>query len=286
MQTDIAWRPWGAMLGCRCIECESEARRFACLQVDAELRLVTSGFVSDDGSRFGAVAQHGSQLREIIGDEAFALMQPHLQAALEGRGWSGAFAFSEHDAPPIIVKIGALPMFDAQGSIGVQITLEDKSRAYAQREMQTALREKLAIIHRSAADAILTIDQNGRVESVNRAGEILFGWNEGELIGRPISVLMPPPIAAAHQGYIERYLKTGVSGILNVGPRPLLAQRKDGACVWVELSVAEAQVGAGIVFIGVCRDLGVKRPRSVAGHAERAADTTPIPLHSPRAISR
>ena len=275
MQTDLAWRPWGALLGCRCIECESEARRFACLQIDGAFNLITSGFVSDDGSRFGAVAPHGAPLWEIVGVEAFALMETHLQGAVEGCGWSGAFRFAEHDAPPIVIKIGALPMFDDQASQGVQITLEDKSRAYAQREMQTALREKLAIIHRSAADAILTIDQNGRVESVNRAGEILFGWREGELIGQPVSVLMPPSIAAAHQGYLERYLKTGLSGILNVGPRPLLAQRKDGAGVWVELSVAEAQTGSGVVFIGVCRALGAKKTGDVANAAH---DIAPLPL--------
>ena len=270
MQTDAAWRPWGALLGCRCLECEADARRFACLQIDAAFHLVTSGFVSDDGLRFGGVAARGSHIGDLVGDAALDLMRPNLQAALDGRGWSGAFTFDEHDAPPIVVKIGALPLFDAAASAGVQITLEDKSRAYAQREMQAALREKLAIIHSSAADAILSIDQKGRIESANRAAEVLFGWSEFELVGQPVSVLMPPPIAAAHQGYIERYLATGVSGILNVGPRPLLAQRKDGACVWVELSVAEAQVGAGVVFIGVCRDLGVRKARSGAPFPQNA----------------
>lgn len=269
MQPDAAWRPWGTLLGCRCSDCEAGARRFVCLQLDAALCVQTSAFASDDGLRFGGVTPCGSAIGDLVGQAALDLMRPYLQAALDGRGWSGAFTFSEHNAPPIVVKIGALPMFDADTTIGVQITLEDKSRSYAQREMQAALREKLAIIHSSAADAILSIDQKGRIESINRAAEVLFGWNEHDLVGQPISVLMPAPIAAAHQGYIERYLSTGVSGILNVGPRPLLAQRKDGSCVWVELSVAEAQVGDSAVFIGVCRDLGARQARSdqaVAAH--------------------
>jgi signal transduction histidine kinase/ActR/RegA family two-component response regulator len=68
---------------------------------------------------------------------------------------------------------------------------------------------------------------------------------------------------AAHQGHVGRYLTTGSSGILNVGPRTLSARRRDGGVIPIELSVGEAWIGGQRKFIGACRDI----TQRIAGEA-------------------
>lgn len=248
------WRGWGDLIGCRCVECEEQARRFVCLILDRERKLLCAGAVSEDGRHFGCVGRKGETLDDIVDAHAAAVMRAPVSEALSGHGWSGAFQYRGHDGGDIVVKIAALPLFDGGAApAGVQITLEDKTRAYAQSAEKTALRDRLSIIQQYAADGILSIDEKGVIESVNRAAEAMFGWRAAELVGRSIALLMPPCYAETHQSFVERYLRTGQSGILNVGPRRLEARRKDGSIIRIELTVAEAIIGKRTAFIGVCR---------------------------------
>jgi PAS domain S-box-containing protein len=118
-----------------------------------------------------------------------------------------------------------------------------------------AVEDRLCAVLDHAADAILVIGTDGRIENVNLAAEQLTGWSEADLLGYPVETLMPPAFAAGHQASIDRYLREGVSGILNVGPRPLPLQRSDGQAVPIELSVGEAWIAGERKFIGVCRDI-------------------------------
>ena len=49
----------------------------------------------------------------------------------------------------------------------------------------------------------------GTIESTNGAALMLFGYHKNELVGQSISVIVPHPMGAAHQGYLERYMATG-----------------------------------------------------------------------------
>eukprot|EP00741_Cyanophora_paradoxa_P013725 tig00020710_g13248.t1 len=87
------------------------------------------------------------------------------------------------------------------------------SEAYARVE---EARKKAAVeeyrtrqIMDAAPDAIVLVDSRCRVISMNRSATDLFGYEQDELLGRNVNVLMPPEIAAKHDGYVQRYLNTG-----------------------------------------------------------------------------
>src|SRR3990172_8287614 len=112
----------------------------------------------------------------------------------------------------------------------------------------------LAAIVESAVDGIVVIDARGRIEAFNPAAERLFGYAAADVMGRNVSMLMPAPYHDEHDGYIERYLTTGVPRIIGLG-REVIARRKDGRTFPIHLSVGEMSVGGERKFTGIIHDL-------------------------------
>lgn len=106
----------------------------------------------------------------------------------------------------------------------------------------------------SAVDGIITIDGHGLIQSINPAAERLFGYRAAEVIGQNVAILMPPPHAAEHDGYIRRYLETRQPRIIGLG-REVTGRRKDATTFPIHLSVGEASIDGEITFVGIVRDL-------------------------------
>lgn len=104
----------------------------------------------------------------------------------------------------------------------------------------------------AALDAIITIDQRGRIVSANPATETLFGYPPNELLGENVSILMPSPYREEHDSYLENYHRTRQPKIIGTG-REVTARRKDGSIFPADLAVSEVK-GQGL-FIGIVRDI-------------------------------
>ena len=86
---------------------------------------------------------------------------------------------------------------------------------------------RLESILESAVDAIVTIDADGLIETVNPAAEKLFGYDRAEFVGRNVRFLMPEPYQSEHDSYIRNYLATGRRKIIGIGRR-VVGRRSDG----------------------------------------------------------
>lgn len=127
------------------------------------------------------------------------------------------------------------------------------------------LREALEISHRraegileTAVNAIVTISEQGVIETVNAATERMFGYSREEMIGRNVRMLMPPPYKEKHDDYMRNYLSTGRKKIIGIG-REAIAQRKDGTIFPIDLSVGEVMLPKGRIFTGIIRDLSERK---------------------------
>ncbi|MGA0032134.1 MAG: diguanylate cyclase domain-containing protein [Burkholderiales bacterium] len=109
-------------------------------------------------------------------------------------------------------------------------------------------------ITEAAAESIVTIDSRGLIESFNPSAERMFGHNAADVIGKNVKLLMPEPDAGAHDGYLERHLRTGKSHIIG-RPREVVALHRNGTLFPVELNVAEIKLGNERRFTGVMRDI-------------------------------
>ncbi|MEW9835113.1 PAS domain S-box protein, partial [Mesorhizobium marinum] len=103
-------------------------------------------------------------------------------------------------------------------------------------------------------DATVVIDQHGKIVSFNAAAVRQFGYEEAEVAGRNVHILMPEPYQREHDGYIHRYLDTGEKRIIGVG-RVVVGRRKDGSTFPMKLAVGETTSGGKTFFTGFIRDL-------------------------------
>ena len=111
----------------------------------------------------------------------------------------------------------------------------------------------LRSIIETSPDGLITIDENGRILSFNPAAEMIFGYQASDVIGDNIKCLMPSPYREAHDGYLERYLKTGERRIIGIG-REVMAQKKSGEVFPIDLAVGEVVLADRRRFTGFIRD--------------------------------
>lgn len=130
--------------------------------------------------------------------------------------------------------------------------------------------EELKAIVENLLDCIITIDIHGIVRSVNPAVTRIFGYPVEEVVGRNISMLMPAPHQAAHDGYLDNYCRTGVAHIIGTG-REVEGLHQNGELIALDLTISEYSVKGKRFFIGTLRDIR-ERKRFIAELTQARAD--------------
>ncbi len=109
----------------------------------------------------------------------------------------------------------------------------------------------------SAVDGIVVIDAHGRIEAFNPAAVRLFGYEEHEVVGRNVNMLMPSPYHDQHDMYLARHLATGNQKIIGTG-REVVGLRRDGTTFPLHLSVGKMTGGGEPRFTGILHDLSAR----------------------------
>ncbi|HEY2581923.1 MAG TPA: PAS domain-containing sensor histidine kinase, partial [Mucilaginibacter sp.] len=112
----------------------------------------------------------------------------------------------------------------------------------------------LTAIIENAIDGIITINDRGIIESINPSACGLFEYAAEEVIGHNISMLMPPPDQERHDGYLERYHRTGQPHIIGIG-REVTGLTKGGKRFPFRLGVSEVQYSGRKIYAGFIHDL-------------------------------
>ena len=132
---------------------------------------------------------------------------------------------------------------------------DELNRQVAERTAQLRESEaRLRAIVGTAVDAIIVIDEAGQIQSINAAGEQIFGYAAGEVIGKNVAMLMPEPHRPAHDNYLQAYRRTANAKIIGIG-REVEGCRTDGSMFAADLTVAEWRVAGKRYFTGTIRDI-------------------------------
>jgi len=159
------------------------------------------------------------------------------------------------DGVIINISLTVSPLWDDAGRlVGVSTVARDVT---AEKTAQLALQAREAHLRSvldTVPDAMIVIDSSACIQSFSAAAQRLFGYTEAEVIGKNVRILMPAPYRDQHDGYMERYLRTGEKRIIGIG-RVVVGLRRDGSTFPIELAVGEMRVGNSRSFTGFIRDL-------------------------------
>lgn len=124
-------------------------------------------------------------------------------------------------------------------------------------QLKDLLERKRAILA-TMVDGVITISDRGIIETVNPAAKRIFGYEEIEMLGQNVSMLMPNPYRQEHNQYIGNYLSTGEKKIIGTG-REVTGLRKNGQTFPLELAISEMEVNGQRMFTGIVRDISVRK---------------------------
>jgi PAS domain S-box-containing protein len=114
------------------------------------------------------------------------------------------------------------------------------------------------LVVEAASDAVISLDESGAIILANLATRRVFGYNPEDLIGKPLTVLMPEAMRTLHQAGFKRYLQTGARH-LNWEGIELTGLRANGEEFPIEVSFGEMYGDHGKVFTGFIRDISEKK---------------------------
>ncbi len=117
---------------------------------------------------------------------------------------------------------------------------------------------RLQSLFDNAMDGMVIINERGIIESFTRSAEKIFGYSKDEIIGKNVKILMPEHHRNRHDGYIEKYLKTGKKRLLGA-VREFEGVRKGGEVFPLEISLSEFSFGETRSFMGAIRDISERK---------------------------
>ncbi|HIJ79147.1 MAG: response regulator [Desulfobulbaceae bacterium] len=124
----------------------------------------------------------------------------------------------------------------------------------AQNQSLIASETRTRTIITSSVSAIILINEDKIIELFNPAAEKIFNYHEDEVLGQPVTILMPEPYKSKHDQFVNNYIRTGTKKIIGIG-REVVGKRKDGSLFPMDLAVSEMFVETGRMFVGLITDI-------------------------------
>lgn len=204
----------------------------------------------------GAERLYGYAKNEALGHETHDLLKTifpqslsEIEAIVLEKGyWQGELIHHRRDGSPITVSSRWALRKDADGKpIGVL----ESNRDITERMQEE---QKFRNLLETAPDAIVIVDQTGKIQLVNAQTEKLFGYSRAELIGLPVEALVPQRLRGHHSGHRETYAKSPQPRSMGAGLN-LFARRKDGSEFPVEISLSPLETAEGFLISSAIRDV-------------------------------
>jgi PAS domain S-box-containing protein len=125
------------------------------------------------------------------------------------------------------------------------------------REALNESQERFKALTQSAIDAIITATATGEILSWNKGAEVIFGYTEAEVLGQPLTILMPERYRDAHRAGLAR-AATGKFQVMGKTVE-LEGLRQDGRTFPLELSLSFWRSGTDVFYLGIARDISTRK---------------------------
>ncbi|HEV8370231.1 MAG TPA: PAS domain S-box protein [Pyrinomonadaceae bacterium] len=197
----------------------------------------------------------------LVGDSLKQKLKDHAQTIYE-------VELIKKDRSRLPIEVSSHLIYENGIPVGVQGTARDISERRCALEAVKESEARFRTVAVTAADAIITIDEDSIIHLVNPAAERIFGYTSEEMLGKSLSQLMPERFRGAHHKAVATYLKTH-SKQRSWEAIELPGLDKGGREVPLELSFAEYTRAGKCFFTGIARDIsGRKRAEKALRESE------------------
>jgi len=166
---------------------------------------------------------------------------------------------SRPDGTKWVAEVTTSPLCDRNGQmLGVVQSEHDVTPLVSAMNQLRESEERLRAVMNQVVDGILTVNRQGKIETVNRAMEMLFGFDSNVLCGKAFADLIPS--IATEEGVLSLDdLPPSREFSMGGGAREVMGVRRDGAAFPVDLWVGKLILGEGEKFIIVVRDISERK---------------------------
>ncbi|HXW31321.1 MAG TPA: PAS domain S-box protein [Xanthobacteraceae bacterium] len=204
----------------------------------------------------------------------FVEPNPATPAKLRDGGQALAIATRSGEALAVEARLFTVGWDGASASMLVLIRAAGEERLKgsdrSMRELQTQARELRSILD-TATDGVVVVERDGRIGSLNRSAEALFGYEAHELSGRPFVDLFAPESHRAALDYLDGLALNGVASVLNDG-REVIGRVRQGGLIPLFMTMGRIAEGTE-KFCAVFRDITQwKRAEEDLLNAKRQAE--------------
>jgi PAS domain S-box-containing protein len=194
----------------------------------------------------------GAHFEEVWGEESADALRPAFEAALDGEERSVEVAYEGREW-----VVHVVPITDERGDVFAGMTMAQDITDRRGRERELEMFETVA---RTASDVIVTIDTDSIVRDVNPAVADVFGYEPGELVGEPLTALMPDDLVDDHLEAVEEYLRERLRHV-DWEYVELAGVRADGSEIPLGISFTEYEHDDERFFTGIIRDISERKER-------------------------
>ena len=184
-----------------------------------------------------AVAGLPEGLNDAVGRENIRALS--LIPIAADRRWVGVFVTC-YDRPQALAKLDINLALTIARQLGFAI---DRMRAEAARRAAAFAAQHLVAIVESSHDAIVSKDLNGAIRTWNRGAERLFGYKAQEVIGLPITIVIPPDRLGEEPAILARIRRGEL-----VDHFETVRRRKDGSLVDISLTISPVRDDHGSII--------------------------------------